>query len=364
MFDNVQFAAICIAAMKWGRIEQMGHCLPFKTNNKMQGSILQNKLILKLSFYTFLFMMFSAGLSLCFHNAAFAEAESECKLAGDESSSYPDKISAWGGGTIPVVDDATLSDKEIKDSATIVAIFTALENIVSLLSNESNYFLTKIFFHTETISENPSELKASSNFTLPNGITIHSETLLKSDQLETYSLNAGIPAQILPSKKYMEIKIEMFELKSPSVKSIPIDSIKAIIKNLGFAIEEKVEVYKDGSSMKQVSLSIGRIKLIKNYEIAVKNSMNSDPMLSGMLSGLYGTQGDWHYEKKSYDEATKCYTKAIELDPKNALAYYNRGDTYCEKGLKELCISDWRKAADLGMDMAKKALMEQLNNEY
>lgn len=42
------------------------------------------------------------------------------------------------------------------------------------------------------------------------------------------------------------------------------------------------------------------------------------------------------------------YTKAIEINPKDEIAYSNRGLTKKSQGdMKEAC-SDWKKAAELG----------------
>jgi tetratricopeptide (TPR) repeat protein len=48
-----------------------------------------------------------------------------------------------------------------------------------------------------------------------------------------------------------------------------------------------------------------------------------------------------------YDEAIAEYNKAIELDPKYALAYSNRGSTYYDKKQYDLAIADSSKAIEL-----------------
>ena len=44
----------------------------------------------------------------------------------------------------------------------------------------------------------------------------------------------------------------------------------------------------------------------------------------------YNALGNAKYEEGNYDKAIEYYTKAIEKDPENVDAYYNRGNTYCE----------------------------------
>src|SRR6185436_15381936 len=50
---------------------------------------------------------------------------------------------------------------------------------------------------------------------------------------------------------------------------------------------------------------------------------------------------------EKYDEALLDCTKAIELDPKFAWAYYNRGNANEGKKLYPLAISDYTKAMEL-----------------
>jgi len=54
------------------------------------------------------------------------------------------------------------------------------------------------------------------------------------------------------------------------------------------------------------------------------------------------------YEKKGqYDEAISDYTKAIKIDPKNGQAYFNRGSAYGKKGQYDQAISDYTKAIEI-----------------
>ena len=54
--------------------------------------------------------------------------------------------------------------------------------------------------------------------------------------------------------------------------------------------------------------------------------------------------------------------KAIEIDPNNAAAYYNRGMIYWEKGEKNLACRDMKIAAKLEFEPAKKWLVENCKN--
>jgi tetratricopeptide (TPR) repeat protein len=54
-----------------------------------------------------------------------------------------------------------------------------------------------------------------------------------------------------------------------------------------------------------------------------------------------------------YDQAIAEYTKAIELDPKYALAYCFRGDAYGKTGKSNLAIADYTKAIELDPEGAE-----------
>ncbi|MEW6528449.1 MAG: tetratricopeptide repeat protein [Candidatus Micrarchaeota archaeon] len=56
---------------------------------------------------------------------------------------------------------------------------------------------------------------------------------------------------------------------------------------------------------------------------------------------------DEGYKKGNYDSAIQEYTKAIELNPKNADAYFNRGLCYEKQGKYDLAIQDYKKTIKL-----------------
>ena len=58
----------------------------------------------------------------------------------------------------------------------------------------------------------------------------------------------------------------------------------------------------------------------------------------------YNSRGYAYFNKGEYDAAIADYTKAIELDPKDAIAYNNRGYAYLDKGEYDAAIADYTKA--------------------
>jgi tetratricopeptide (TPR) repeat protein len=60
----------------------------------------------------------------------------------------------------------------------------------------------------------------------------------------------------------------------------------------------------------------------------------------------YNNRGHAHLKKGYYDRAIADFSKAIEIDPKVAIAYYNRGRTY-EKLDYDRAIADFSKAIEI-----------------
>ncbi len=67
----------------------------------------------------------------------------------------------------------------------------------------------------------------------------------------------------------------------------------------------------------------------------------------------YFKRGYAHAEKGRYEQAISDYTKVLEIDPRDADAYYNRGLAYRKKGQYEQAISDYTKALEINPGDAK-----------
>jgi len=75
--------------------------------------------------------------------------------------------------------------------------------------------------------------------------------------------------------------------------------------------------------------------------------INSGREWGRSLSIAYMSRGLAYKANGDLDRALADYTKAIELDPKDAYAYYNRGLHYRAKGDLDHAIADYRKAIEL-----------------
>ena len=61
----------------------------------------------------------------------------------------------------------------------------------------------------------------------------------------------------------------------------------------------------------------------------------------------YNNRGIAYSDKGLYDQAIADYTKALELNPKDADAYYNRGLAFRKQGLYDQAIADYTKTLEL-----------------
>ena len=75
--------------------------------------------------------------------------------------------------------------------------------------------------------------------------------------------------------------------------------------------------------------------------------------LDPKLAKAYNNRGYAYFKKGQWDLAIAELSKAIELDPNHAVAYYNRGYAYLEKGQWDLAIADCGKAIELDPHYAK-----------
>ncbi len=67
---------------------------------------------------------------------------------------------------------------------------------------------------------------------------------------------------------------------------------------------------------------------------------------------FYYNRGIDRFERGDYDKAISDYSKAIEINPRFAMAYANRGGAYLNKGLYDQAISDSNKAIELNPKLA------------
>ena len=79
----------------------------------------------------------------------------------------------------------------------------------------------------------------------------------------------------------------------------------------------------------------------------------SDSNLKEILPEWVFQQGNFLMMLGQSDKAIEAYSHAIELNPNNAIAYYNRGTAHHSKGELDRAIADYNKAIELNPEFAE-----------
>ena len=88
----------------------------------------------------------------------------------------------------------------------------------------------------------------------------------------------------------------------------------------------------------------------RKKEISVKKEKMNSPISqkSNQENAIdWNDKGLVFYDQKKYDEAIKCYDKAIELDPKYAYPWNGKGNVFCGQKKYEGAIKCYDKAIEL-----------------
>jgi len=87
---------------------------------------------------------------------------------------------------------------------------------------------------------------------------------------------------------------------------------------------------------------IGYVRMnVEEFFLVMETKSPSDDISRGLA----------YSEKGQHDQAISDFTKALELNPRNAEAYINRGLAYSEIGENDKALGDVHKAKDLGFEI-------------
>jgi tetratricopeptide (TPR) repeat protein len=134
--------------------------------------------------------------------------------------------------------------------------------------------------------------------------------------------------KFMPFNKNKKTTISLkIEIKSKST----LDNAEEIVQFAKAVVEEAVSEY----FSKKANLDSAIADFTKAIEINPKDVV------------AYGNRGlAWH-KKGDYDKAIADFTKVTEIDPKYAPTYYNRGLTWEKKGDYDKAIADYSKAIEI-----------------
>jgi tetratricopeptide (TPR) repeat protein len=96
-----------------------------------------------------------------------------------------------------------------------------------------------------------------------------------------------------------------------------------------------------------------------NYKAAIQDYNKASKTTNQVQSDeLFVNRGFAYLKVNAYLEGIEDYTRAIEINPGNALSYKNRAFAYNALGRKDQAIEDYRSAAKLG-DKESQAILDQ-----
>jgi len=104
---------------------------------------------------------------------------------------------------------------------------------------------------------------------------------------------------------------------------------------------------------------MGRQASIDNRLDNALDAYNKAIDLDPKVAKTYINRGRTYYYLGNYNQAIANYDKAIELNAEFALAYYYRGLAYSAFGNNNQAIADWKIAARLGLKEAQDHLQQQ-----
>ena len=96
------------------------------------------------------------------------------------------------------------------------------------------------------------------------------------------------------------------------------------------------------------------------YELAVEDILEAQNIGAELDNNqiavvMYLLANEFFIQSK-LQKAIELYTHVIELNPKDAKAYYNRGLAYNQTGDADNAKNDWKKAKKLGFDVPKNVI--------
>lgn len=173
---------------------------------------------------------------------------------------------------------------------------------------------------------------------------------LSKDQVTTYSAGV-VSAEVVDEKwdgktYYLKAKVSADPAEvAKSLQNIANDKQKS--KELEDVRKKAAEFSKEIERLKK-ELAIAKTDTKKPEQKAdTKKIGQYNEAVKGLSATDWFENGNVYFDKKQYDRAIADYSKAIQLDPNDAMAYYNRGIAYYFKGQYDRAIADYNKGIAL-----------------
>ena len=160
--------------------------------------------------------------------------------------------------------------------------------------------------------------------------------LVSAKSLESENCNKELTAALSPNIRVIPIILEDCDWKNHQLSDFQ------ALPDKGKPINEWQPESKGWQNV------VGGIrKVVEKMQSQAKPSPNVTPEEIETLAFLAFHRGNFMMMLDQMDEALKAYSRAIELSPNNAEAYYNRGIAYCHRSDNVLSIiEDFKKAIE------------------
>jgi tetratricopeptide (TPR) repeat protein len=261
-------------------------------------------------------------------------------------------------GTSIIGDGITISDA--KTFAINYAKQAALEMVGTYLESNTtvlNYVVEKDEIKTFTGSVLKAEIlkeekcMLDNNFALKVVVRSAIDTDLLNKRIEDVRKDSQLEKQLAGERKRVEeLTRQVAELQKGSN-----------------ATEEEVRKVSDGLTASDRLVKGNEAHNLKEYKRAL-SEFNKAIELDPKYAFAYNNRGVAYYDLKDYNMAIQDYDKAIEIDPRSSSAYCNRGLSYY--GLKDYkrAISEFNKAIELDPDYSSaytaRGLVYYESNDY
>lgn len=120
-------------------------------------------------------------------------------------------------------------------------------------------------------------------------------------------------------------------------------------KDTRWAMEQYTKAVENDSLYADAFYERARLVLqyFNNTELSGKD-INQAIYLNPNLAGVYSIRGTIKFSNEDFLDAINDFNKALEKDPEDVYAYFNRAVAQYNIGLKENACKDWQKAGELG----------------
>jgi len=96
-----------------------------------------------------------------------------------------------------------------------------------------------------------------------------------------------------------------------------------------------------------LTILVMAVSLIVGCQTVPKKTEPTTLEINPRIAEAYNDRGVAYYSKGQFDLSIADYNNALEINPRFAVAYYNRGNAYRSKGQYDQAIADYNNALEI-----------------